>query len=585
MPLFSKLSIYVIASLALAGLVIYQNIIQGNVPLSLAVTRLANSKSHKVVVLNAIFALVLATVTFIIKFFFGEMREMERYDIIQWTKQKILSFAFIMLTLHDELVTSQLIILFVGVLAWSILHWLTIKRSEYLIMENQSNYAGHIKISLLFLMLIIGDILLSMMFYQNAFQRKDVPKSEKHLTALVGFEVFILLLKLGAPCVKYFVNLIELLTLSHFERKTTVLSVVEFAFTITTLLSELWLFIFIYQSFGIPLHLILETLETITNLVGTVTTFYNSIVLVKKLNKLPEVTQEDVENVDSTCLICLHEITHGKKIPCGHIFHLNCLKGWIQGNANQFCPKCKQPIKIESGEGPEIKTNILGEIIQTEPQNVNKKIEKLNELNFGLENLKIMELYNGILLNYLESGESQIEEATHQDVVKRIFIDVLTAPESAKKALGAVEFGLPRPAVGYRTSEVEDLKRKIKLINSLVLSQYGNHAFFKLAPPKKAETVLEKQPEEQKQPEKEAVQENKPVELNKPARPELSAAFRKEQPVVKDNSGVVITEEKGPISLGGQAAEENVEVNAESEQIRRRRFLEAAEKRAAGGSE
>jgi len=124
MPLFSKLSIYVIASLALAGLVIYQNIIQGNVPLSLAVTRLANSKSHKVVVLNAIFALVLATVTFIIKFFFGEMREMERYDIIQWTKQKILSFAFIMLTLHDELVTSQLIILFVGVLAWSILHWL-----------------------------------------------------------------------------------------------------------------------------------------------------------------------------------------------------------------------------------------------------------------------------------------------------------------------------------------------------------------------------------------------------------------------------------------------------------------------------
>ncbi len=45
-----------------------------------------------------------------------------------------------------------------------------------------------------------------------------------------------------------------------------------------------------------------------------------------------------------------------------------------------------------------------------------------------------MELYNGILLNYLENGESQIEEATHQEIIKRIFTDVLTAPESTKEA-------------------------------------------------------------------------------------------------------------------------------------------------------
>jgi len=584
MPLISKLSIYVLGSLSLAGMIVYQNVLQGNVPLSLAITRLANSKYHKAVMLNAIFAIVLGTITSVIKFFFGEMREMERYDIIQSTKQKILSFAFIMLTLHDELVTSQLIILCIGVLAWSILHWLTIKRSEYLIMENQSNYAGHIKISILFCSLIVGDLLLSMLFYQNAFQRKDVPRSERHLAALIGFEVFILLLKIGSPCVKYFVNLVELLTLSHFEKKSTILSVVEFVFSVTTLLCELSLFIFIYQSFGIPLHLILETLETVSNLIGTVTTFYNSIVLVKKLNKLPEVTQEDVENIDSTCLICLHEITHGKKIPCGHIFHLNCLKGWIQGNANQFCPKCKQPIKIESTtDGQEPKTNVLTDIFQNEAQNVNKKIEKLHELNFGLDNLKIMELYNGILLNYLENGESQIEEATHQEIIKRIFTDVLTASESTKAALGAVEFGLPRPAVSYRTSEVEDLRKKIKLINSLVLSQYGNHAFFKLVPSKKADPVLEKQKEEQKQSEIN-VPENNPVsnvtDLNKPARKDLSSLFQKES--AQDKNSATIVEEKGPINLGeNKPNEEPVEINAEAEEIRRRRLLlEAAEKRA-----
>jgi len=77
---------------------------------------------------------------------------------------------------------------------------------------------------------------------------------------------------------------------------------------------------------------------------------------------------------------------------------------------------------------------VLTDIFQNEAQNVNKKIEKLHELNFGLDNLKIMELYNGILLNYLENSESQIEEATHQEIIKRIFTDVLTASESTKAA-------------------------------------------------------------------------------------------------------------------------------------------------------
>ena len=122
------------------------------------------------------------------------------------------------------------------------------------------------------------------------------------------------------------------------------------------------------------------------------------------------------------------------------------------------------------------------------------------------------------------------------------------------------------------------------MINSLVLSQYGNHAFFKLVPPKKVENPgLEKPKEEEKQPEKEVVQpqENKAVDLNlnKPARPGLSSVFKKEQPIVKENS---VIEEKGPISLGeNKVHEEKVEINAEAEEVRRRRLLlEAAEKRA-----
>lgn len=31
---------------------------------------------------------------------------------------------------------------------------------------------------------------------------------------------------------------------------------------------------------------------------------------------------------------------------------IQCLRTWIQGNTNQFCPKCKKPIEIQSGSQP-----------------------------------------------------------------------------------------------------------------------------------------------------------------------------------------------------------------------------------------
>lgn len=44
---------------------------------------------------------------------------------------------------------------------------------------------------------------------------------------------------------------------------------------------------------------------------------------------LPDVNLNELEGADNTCLICLSEITEGKIIGCGHIFHKNCLRELI----------------------------------------------------------------------------------------------------------------------------------------------------------------------------------------------------------------------------------------------------------------
>ena len=41
----------------------------------------------------------------------------------------------------------------------------------------------------------------------------------------------------------------------------------------------------------------------------------------------------------SQCPICLEEISFGNILYCKHIFHINCIKPWLQ--VSNTCPKCR----------------------------------------------------------------------------------------------------------------------------------------------------------------------------------------------------------------------------------------------------
>jgi hypothetical protein len=47
------------------------------------------------------------------------------------------------------------------------------------------------------------------------------------------------------------------------------------------------------------------------------------------------------------CAICLGVVESGESVydvPCGHIFHEQCLEEWLNSNAN--CPACRYNIKF-----------------------------------------------------------------------------------------------------------------------------------------------------------------------------------------------------------------------------------------------
>lgn len=80
------------------------------------------------------------------------------------------------------------------------------------------------------------------------------------------------------------------------------------------------------------------------------------------MNKYPDATEEDLSRED-TCIICREDMrpwdptavgaverSRPKKLPCGHILHFGCLKGWLE--RQQVCPTCRRSVVID-GTNPD----------------------------------------------------------------------------------------------------------------------------------------------------------------------------------------------------------------------------------------
>nr|ACN36577.1 unknown [Zea mays] len=58
--------------------------------------------------------------------------------------------------------------------------------------------------------------------------------------------------------------------------------------------------------------------------------------------RFPDATSEELDVSDATCIICREEMTTAKKLLCGHLFHVHCLRSWLE--RQHTCPTCRAPI-------------------------------------------------------------------------------------------------------------------------------------------------------------------------------------------------------------------------------------------------
>jgi autocrine motility factor receptor len=63
---------------------------------------------------------------------------------------------------------------------------------------------------------------------------------------------------------------------------------------------------------------------------------------------LPDATSEELRAYDDECAICREPMAKAKRLHCNHLFHLGCLRSWLDQGLNEVysCPTCRKPLFV-----------------------------------------------------------------------------------------------------------------------------------------------------------------------------------------------------------------------------------------------
>ncbi|KAI0491222.1 hypothetical protein F4859DRAFT_509008 [Xylaria cf. heliscus] len=121
-------------------------------------------------------------------------------------------------------------------------------------------------------------------------------------------------------------------------------------------------FAILMMFYGLPIHIMRDLFMTARSFVKRLGALMRYRKALQDMNKYPDATQEDLSRED-TCIICREEMrpwdpsavgaverSRPKKLPCGHILHFGCLKGWLE--RQQVCPTCRRSVVMD-GANPD----------------------------------------------------------------------------------------------------------------------------------------------------------------------------------------------------------------------------------------
>lgn len=221
-----------------------------------------------------------------------------------------------------------------GVLLFSkSFHWLAKSRFEYLEQVIPLSSWVYIRFSALLVALFATDIAVTYTtFKYNKFNGRSV-------LALFGFEFGLLIISVFSLTCKYLLFLLDNRFINGLPSKGLYVMIVELFCDGLKFGIYSYFFYLLCNNYGLPIHILREVWMSFHQFQRKLISFLKYLKLTSNLDqKFPDATTEEI-TAAGDCLICRESMEKGKKLPCSHVFHLDCLRMWLQHQ--QSCPLCR----------------------------------------------------------------------------------------------------------------------------------------------------------------------------------------------------------------------------------------------------
>ncbi|XP_008677685.1 ERAD-associated E3 ubiquitin-protein ligase HRD1 isoform X3 [Zea mays] len=271
------------------------------------------------------------------RLFLGSLREAEVERLNEQSWREVIEILFAVTIFRQDFSVSFLAMV-AALLLVKALHWLAQKRVEYIETTPSVPLLSHIRIVSFMVFLLTVDCL----FLSNSL-RSLIQKQEASVAIFFSFEYMILATSTVSTFVKYIFYVSDMLMEGQWEKKAVYTFYLELISDLVHLSLYMLFFIAIFLNYGVPLHLIRELYETFRNFRIRIADYVRYRKITSNMNeRFPDATSEELDVSDATCIICREEMTTAKKLLCGHLFHVHCLRSWLE--RQHTCPTCRAPI-------------------------------------------------------------------------------------------------------------------------------------------------------------------------------------------------------------------------------------------------
>eukprot|EP00931_Biecheleriopsis_adriatica_P101707 TRINITY_DN76793_c0_g1_i1.p1 TRINITY_DN76793_c0_g1~~TRINITY_DN76793_c0_g1_i1.p1 ORF type:complete len:595 (-),score=117.51 TRINITY_DN76793_c0_g1_i1:94-1878(-) len=320
-----------------------------------AVVYLSTDKMCLAVMYNFAFAVFLLFGKMILRLFIGTLRDVEVEQLVDsgrgFLADTILFLVFYAPTIDNREVGTVFLIQYICcVIFMKVFHLTTQIRVSHMFEVGVPRLIVNIKLVALMALLLGCDLVVLNYFYGVA------SRSSTFFTWIL-FEALTMSIVVLVSMCKYSIHMVDLRLENGWPAKSVCLFYVDLINDVVsmTLFLIFMLTFFVQNPSRLPIYMMADVIQVARKLAQRLRSFRRYRRISNNMDlRFPDATDEEIEE-NEHCVICRDSLFEGsrpKKLPCGHIFHIDCLKSWLV--MQQVCPTCRAEIPAD---GPLLNQN------------------------------------------------------------------------------------------------------------------------------------------------------------------------------------------------------------------------------------